>query len=65
MSNVVSNSPLPTHIPLLVLRDTIANFAPFFKISAMMRGTSAYIPHLLLALLDTEFRVLKLDIVKI
>ena len=41
-----------TYRSLLVLRETIAIFAPFLKISPMIRGMSAYIPHLLLALLS-------------
>ena len=36
---------------MLVLRETIAILAPFLKISPIIRGMSAYIPHLLLALL--------------
>ena len=41
-----------TYRSLLVLRETIAIFAPFLKISPIIRGMSAYIPHLLLALLS-------------
>ena len=41
-----------TYRSLLRLRETIAIFAPFLKISPMIRGMSAYIPHLLLTLLS-------------
>ena len=41
-----------TYRSLLRLRETIAIFAPFLKISPIIRGMSAYIPHLLLTLLS-------------
>ena len=41
-----------TYRSLLRLRETIAIFAPFLRISPMIRGMSAYIPHLLLTLLS-------------